>query len=362
MMNFNNKRRKKTASLFCLSLFLVITVSCYAAPIINWPTIVRAANTVVSLIDVTEKVLYLTSNLVNNSYEVLGEDIRSQDFRTDSNFSTGIIEKMEVRHSELLTKHKELDSSLDKTNVAANKFFSLLETKANKHSNSSLRENLLRDISVSKGTFAQKIEVARGVSSKLGTSIKNYEDMLIVFQINVGLAQAQKYLEDIDSIVSQYKSLEQEVQIALSEGRQVITNSAEIPSQSPEATLPSPSSEAPVFTPTPENDATEPQSNRPLLGVKLITLTPELRQQINQDQNTNLSIDVDRGVLIVEVAQNSAAARANIQVGDVIVAIDSKTVTDANEVRDEVEKSQIGSELLLEIHRSQQNFKVLVRL
>ncbi len=75
------------------------------------------------MIDTAEKALYITSNLVNASYEVLRTDISSQGFRTSSKFSNETIVKMEARHLELLAKHKELDNSIDNTNVAANNFF-----------------------------------------------------------------------------------------------------------------------------------------------------------------------------------------------------------------------------------------------
>lgn len=56
-------------------------------------------------------------------------------------------------------------------------------------------------------------------SSKLKTSIKEYDNILNVFQISVALDQVPKYIETVDSVISQYKSLEQDVQIALNEGR-----------------------------------------------------------------------------------------------------------------------------------------------
>lgn len=98
MFKFSIKRQKTVASLFCLSLLLVITMSCGAAPAINLARIVSSGRTVVALISVSEKALYVLSNLVNVSYETLGEDIRSESFRTNSKFSNEIIEKMEARH------------------------------------------------------------------------------------------------------------------------------------------------------------------------------------------------------------------------------------------------------------------------
>ncbi|HBE21522.1 MAG TPA: hypothetical protein DEG17_06955 [Cyanobacteria bacterium UBA11149] len=389
MFNFNAKRQKKVASLFCLSFLLVITLSCGAVPVvINAQKIATAANNVIKLMEITEKALYVTSSLVNAYYETLGEDINNEKSRASSKlsdkivFSSEIVTKMENRYEELETKYKELNNSLDRTNDAANNFFSMLETRANQNSNASLREGSLRDISANKKTFSEKIEVAEDFSSKLKTSIKEYDNILNVFQISVALDQVPKYIETVDSVISQYKSLEQDVQIALNEGRQVIATNGDIPAQSLESTVPiprpdsadipiqsseetvrSPISQSPEPTiPTPGSESTgsQEQIDRPLLGVQLISLTPELRQKINQYQNSNVSIDVDRGVLILEVKQDYPAAKAGIQVGDVIVTINGKTVTDDKEVIDEIGKTQVGTELPLEVYRGQQKLKILV--
>jgi hypothetical protein len=378
MFSFNIKRQKTVASLFCLSLLLVVTVSCGGAPVINLASIVSSGRTVVALINVSEKLLYVLSNLVNVSYEGLGEDIGSESFRTNSKFSNEIIEKMEAQHLELVAKHKELDDSLDKTNTAANELFSMLETRAKQNSRTSLRDEQLRNISAKKETFSEKIEVAEGVSSKLKASIKEYDNILNVFQVNVGLNEAQKYIETVDSVTSQYKLLDQEVQVALREGRQIITSIADVPSQSPEASVPTPSNptdqnpdatvpssvpqspQTTASTPTPGSNVAPQQADRPILGVKIVSLTEELRQQINQNKSSNLSIDVDKGVLVVEVEQDYPAAKAGIQIGDVIVKVNARTVVDANEFLDEIKKMQAGMELPLEIYRGEQKLEVLV--
>jgi hypothetical protein len=122
------------------------------------------------------------------------------------------------------------------------------------------------------------------------------------------------------------------------------------------------SAEATVPTPTSGNNGTQPEANRPMLGVKIVSLTPELRQQINQNKNLNLSINVDKGVLIVEVEKGYPAAEAGIQSGDVIVAINGKTVTADNELTSEIQKTQVGAELPLQIYRGQQKLEIPVLL
>jgi hypothetical protein len=304
MLNFN-KRQKTIASLFCLSLVPVIAVSC-GAPVINLARIASSRSKVVALIGVSEKALYLLTNLVNASYETLGEDIKSESLRANSefSFSNAVVEKMESRHLELATKHKELDNSLDETNAAASDLFSMLETRANQNSTDSLKEEQLRNIGAKEEIFSEKIEVAESVSSKLKVSIKQYDDILNFFQTTVVLNEAQKYIETVDSVVSQYQLLEQEVQVALHEGRQVIADIADVPSQNSEATVSTPSNpttqspestvptsvpqspQATVSTPTAGNNATPQQTDRPVLGVRIVSLTKEVREQINQDESS----------------------------------------------------------------------------
>jgi hypothetical protein len=348
-------------SLFCLSFLFVITVGCTTP--ITLAKISSSAKEVVLLINASEKALYVVSNLVNASYEALGQDIRSENFKTGNKSSNKIIEKMEARHSELVAKHQELDNSLSATNTASNKLFSMLENRANQNSQDSLKKQLLRDISAKKEVFSEKIEVAEDASSKLKTAIKGYDDILGVLQVSEGLKESQKYIGAVESVTAQYELLEQEVQVALREGRQVIADVANISPEETQTTVSKATpqnSEPEVSAPPPETETAQPSPERPLLGVKIANLTPELRQQINQQKNSNLLIDLDQGVLIVEIEKNSLAARVGIQVGDIITKINNKPVIDVNEFISEIDKVQIGTDLSLDIRRNQQDLSATV--
>lgn len=69
---------------------------------------------------------------------------------------------------------------------------------------------------------------------------------------------------------------------------------------------------------------TEPVENQARLGVMVISLTPELRRFFG--------VASDRGVLIARVEPNSAAARAGIQVGDVLVRVGAQVVHAGDDV------------------------------
>ncbi len=91
--------------------------------------------------------------------------------------------------------------------------------------------------------------------------------------------------------------------------------------------------------------------DHPYLGIRMITLTAELKERLNQDPNSRILVTVDQGVLIGEVVQGSPAERAGLRSGDVIVSINGRAVTTADQVQQEVERTTVGSTLDLEIER-----------
>ena len=99
----------------------------------------------------------------------------------------------------------------------------------------------------------------------------------------------------------------------------------------------------------------------PYLGVQMVELTPELKQTINSDPNSGLTVEEDSGVLVAKVMPNSPAAKAGLRVGDVIHQIDGKAVTNAQSVQQAVENSSVGSQIQVGIHRNGQAVNVAVR-
>jgi S1-C subfamily serine protease len=87
----------------------------------------------------------------------------------------------------------------------------------------------------------------------------------------------------------------------------------------------------------------------PFLGVQMLSLTPDVRKQLNEDPQAGLTIDIDKGALIGKIVPNSPAAQGGVKVNDIIVAVN------------EVEKSQVGSEMVLSLRRNGQDIQVKVR-
>jgi Do/DeqQ family serine protease len=97
------------------------------------------------------------------------------------------------------------------------------------------------------------------------------------------------------------------------------------------------------------------------LGIQMVTLTPDLKQNINSNPNAGLNVDEDQGVLIAKVMPNSPAAKAGLRSGDVIQKINGQSVKDAEGVQKAVENSQVGSSLQLGLRRNQKDVSVTVQ-
>lgn len=93
------------------------------------------------------------------------------------------------------------------------------------------------------------------------------------------------------------------------------------------------------------------QADHPYLGIQMVTLTPELRQELEADKSIDLSITQDEGVLIVRVVPDSPADKAGLKQGDIIAKIGDRTVKTAAEVQEKVEASAIGDVLQIEVNR-----------
>ena len=91
--------------------------------------------------------------------------------------------------------------------------------------------------------------------------------------------------------------------------------------------------------------------SHPFLGIQMIALTPEMARENNADPNAVLIVPEVKGVLVMRVVPNTPAEEAGIRKGDVIVQIDGEEVTQAEELQNLVENSQIGQSLKLKLRR-----------
>ncbi|MFW9260611.1 HhoA/HhoB/HtrA family serine endopeptidase [Nostoc sp. CALU 546] len=99
----------------------------------------------------------------------------------------------------------------------------------------------------------------------------------------------------------------------------------------------------------------------PYLGVQMLTLTPELAKQNNTDPNSPIQIPEINGVFVMRVVPNSPAASAGIRRGDVILQVDGKAITSAEQLQNVVEDSRLGQILQVKVQRGNQTQQLSVR-
>jgi Do/DeqQ family serine protease len=83
--------------------------------------------------------------------------------------------------------------------------------------------------------------------------------------------------------------------------------------------------------------------NRGQIGIRPQDLTPDIA--------SSLGIESGDGVLVVQVAENSPAARAGIQPGDLLVAIDNEPVQTVTDLRKRIDLAHIGDTVTLSLVR-----------
>jgi S1-C subfamily serine protease len=98
----------------------------------------------------------------------------------------------------------------------------------------------------------------------------------------------------------------------------------------------------------------------PYVGIQMLSITPELAKESNQDPNSPIVIPEVQGVLVVKIMPNTPAEKAGIRRGDVIVAVNDKRVTDAGEIQQMVEDSGVNKTLKMKIQRGDRAIEVNV--
>lgn len=99
----------------------------------------------------------------------------------------------------------------------------------------------------------------------------------------------------------------------------------------------------------------------PYIGVRLLTLTPELAQESNSNPNSPFTVPEVNGVLVMQVMPNSPAAAAGLRRGDVIMAVGGQSVKTAEQLQRAVEQSRINQPLQLQVQRGEQTQQLSIR-
>jgi S1-C subfamily serine protease len=94
---------------------------------------------------------------------------------------------------------------------------------------------------------------------------------------------------------------------------------------------------------------TKGRVEHPFLGIEMVDLTPNKKQQINQENNLN--VKQDTGILIKGITEKSPAQKGGLRNGDLIVKVNRKPVRTAAQVQKLVESSSVGDVLEIEVNR-----------
>ena len=104
----------------------------------------------------------------------------------------------------------------------------------------------------------------------------------------------------------------------------------------------------------------EGKVEHPYLGIQMVSLTPEVKQQLAK--NEGWKVEADEGVLIVKVMPNSPAAQAGLRSGDVIQNINGKPMNDASTVQKAVGQIPVGEDLSVQLRRNQETIKLSIKV
>jgi len=99
----------------------------------------------------------------------------------------------------------------------------------------------------------------------------------------------------------------------------------------------------------------------PYIGVQMIALNPQVKQQIKTASRSSMQIEEDQGILVVEVGRGTPAAKAGIRPGDVIEQINSQPITDAKTFQQLLDETGVGGELHLQLRRNGRDVALTIK-
>ena len=103
------------------------------------------------------------------------------------------------------------------------------------------------------------------------------------------------------------------------------------------------------------------QADHPYLGIHMVNLNQETKGEINSSEEFDFKIAQDEGVLVVRVIPQSPAAKGGFEPGDVISQVGTLRVKTSLQVQEQVDLSEIGSELEIKVIRNGQVKTLKVR-
>jgi serine protease Do len=97
------------------------------------------------------------------------------------------------------------------------------------------------------------------------------------------------------------------------------------------------------------------------LGIQMRTLTPALKDEINADPNATVEVQADQGVVILGLDPRAPGAQGGLQLGDVIVAMNGREITNAEAVQQLVDATAVGDAIAMKLNRNGQTVELSVQ-
>jgi S1-C subfamily serine protease len=101
--------------------------------------------------------------------------------------------------------------------------------------------------------------------------------------------------------------------------------------------------------------------DHPYLGIQMETLTPDLKQELNDNPDSPVSVQEDKGIIVLKVIPDSPAAKAGLKAGDVITKIGGQEAASAEVIQQTVEESKVGGKLAIELRRQGQTVNLSIQ-
>ena len=92
----------------------------------------------------------------------------------------------------------------------------------------------------------------------------------------------------------------------------------------------------------------------PYLGIQMVLLTPEMRERLNAENELDVEIADEDGIVIVRVLEDTPAEKGGLQPGDIIQRVNGIEVETPADVQAQVDASEIGKSLDVEVKRADQ--------
>ena len=98
----------------------------------------------------------------------------------------------------------------------------------------------------------------------------------------------------------------------------------------------------------------------PYIGVQLVALDPTVKDFINRAPNSQMRVDEEQGVLVVQVGRGTPAAKAGLKAGDVIQTVNDQPIRSVKTIQQLVDQAGLEGELNVGVKRSDRTFALTV--